>query len=111
MKGYYKFVILLVLLLAAGLFAVVKLTGTDDFSQNNYDVLLLNEIAHKMVLDDMPPENTALKREYVILDRNGNVIYDNRSDCSEVITVETAMQKRYPYTYIIENGDSQKVCC
>ena len=104
MKGYYKFVILLVLLLAAGLFAVVKLTGTDDFSQNNYDVLLLNEIAHKMVLDDMPPENTALKREYVILDRNGNVIYDNRSDCSEVITVETAMQKRYPYTYIIENN-------
>lgn len=95
---------LLVLLLAAGLFAVVKLTGTDDFSQNNDDVLLLNEIAHKMVLDDMPPENTAPEREYVILDRNGNVIYDNRSDRSEVITVETAMQRCYPYTYITENN-------
>lgn len=104
MKGYYRFMVLLVLLLAAGLFAVVKLTGTDDFSQNNYDVLLLNEIAHKMVLDDMLPENTAPEREYVILDINGNVIYDNRSDFSEVITVETAMQKRYPYTYIIENN-------
>ena len=104
MKGYYKFVILLVLLLAAGLFAVVKLTGTDDFSQNNYDVLLLNEIAHKMVLDDMPPENTAPEREYVILDINGNVIYDNRSDRSEAITVETAMQRRYSYTYITENN-------
>ncbi len=96
------FIVLLVLLLAAGLFAVVKFTGTDDFSQNNDDVLLLNEIAHKMVLDDMPPENT--EREYVILDINGNVIYDNRSNCSEVITVETAMQKLYPYTYIIENN-------
>ena len=98
------FIVLLVLLLAAGLFAVVKFTGTDDFSQNNDDVLLLNEIAHKMVLDDMPPENTASEREYVILDVNGNVIYDNRSDRSEVITVETAMKRCYPYTYITENN-------
>ena len=96
--------ILAVLLLAAGLFTVVKLTGTDDFSQNNYDVLLLNEIAHKMVIDDMPPEKTAPQREYVILDINGNAVYDNRSDASEAITVETAMKRRYPYTYIIENN-------
>lgn len=95
---------LLVLLLAAGLFVVVKLTGTDDFSQNNEDVLLLNEIAHKMVLDHMPPETTAPEREYVILDRNGNVIYDNRSDRSEAITVETAMKRRYSYIYITENN-------
>lgn len=104
MKVYYRFMVLLVLLLAAGLFAVVKITGTDDFSQNNDDVLLLNEIAHKMVLDDRPPENTAPEREYVILDRNGNAIYDNRSDRSETITVETAMKRRYPYTYIIEKN-------
>lgn len=104
MKQYCKFMVLFVLLLAAGLFAVVKLTGTDDFSQNNEDVLLLNEIAHKMVPDDMPPENTALEREYVILDRNGNVIYDHRSDRSEAITIETAMKRRYPYTYIIEKN-------
>lgn len=104
MKGHYRFMVLLVLLLAVGLFAVVKFIGTDDFSQNNYDVLLLNEIAHKMVPDDMPPENTAPEREYVVLDINGNIIYDNRSDRSEAITVETAMQKRYPYTYIIENN-------
>lgn len=95
---------LLVLLFAAGLFAVVKITGTDDFSQNKDDVLLLNEIAHKMALDGMPPDNTVSEREYVILDRNGNVSYDNRSDCLEAITVETAMQKRYPYTYMIENN-------
>ncbi len=104
MKGYCRFIALIVLLLAAGLFAVVKLTGTDDFSQNNDDVLLLNEIAHKMVLDDKPPENIAPEREYVILDINGNVIYDNRSHRSEAITVETAMQRRYPYTYITENN-------
>ena len=104
MKGYCRFIALLVLLLAAGLFAVVKLTGTDDFSQNNDDVLLLNEIAHKTVLDDKPPENIVPEREYVILDRNGNVIYDNRSDRSEAITVETAMQRRYSYIYITENN-------
>ena len=104
MKRYYRFIVFLVLLLAVGLSAVVKITGTDDFSQNNKDVLLLNEISHKMVLDDMPPENTASEREYVILDINGNVLYDNRSDCLEVITVETAMQQRYPYTYITENN-------
>lgn len=95
---------LLVLLLATGLFAVVKLTGTDEFSQNNDDVLLLNEIAHKTVPDDKPPVNIAPEREYVILDRNGNVIYDNRSDRSEAITVETAMQRRYSYIYITENN-------
>ena len=104
MKGYCRFMALLVLLLAAGLFVVVKLTGTDDFSQNNEDVLLLNEIAHKMVLDEMMPEYTASEREYVILDRNGNVIYDNRSDRSEAITVETAMKRRYSYIYITENN-------
>lgn len=104
MKGYYRFMVLLVLLLAVGLLAVWKITGTDNFSQNNKDVLLLNEIAHKMVLDDMPPEKTAQEREYVILDRNGNVIYDNRSDHSEAITVETAIKCRYPYTYITENN-------
>ena len=104
MKRYCSFVVLLVLLLAVGLSVVVKITSTDDFSQNNKDVLLLNEIAHKMVLDDMPPENTASEREYVILDVNGNVIYDNRSDRSEVITVETAMKRCYPYTYITENN-------
>lgn len=104
MKGYCRFMALLVLLLAAGLFAVVKFTGTDDFSQNNDDVLLLNEIAHKTVMDDMSPENTAPEREYVILDIKGNVIYDNRSDRSEAITVETAMQRCYSYTYITENN-------
>ena len=104
MKRYYRFIVLLVLLLAVGLSAVVKLAGTEDFSQNNEDVLLLNEIAHKMIMDDMPPENTDSEREYVILDINGNVLYDNRSDHSEMITVETAMKLRYPYTYIIENN-------
>ena len=104
MKRYYRFIVLLVLLLAVGLSAVVKLVGTEDFSQNNEDVLLLNEIAHKMIMDDMPPENTDSEREYVILDINGNVLYDNRSDHSEMITVETAMKLRYPYTYIIENN-------
>ncbi len=104
MKRYYRFIVLLVLLLAVGLSAVVKLAGTEDFSQNNEDVLLLNEIAHKMIMDDMPPENTDSEREYIILDINGNVLYDNRSDHSEMITVETAMKLRYPYTYIIENN-------
>ena len=70
---------LLVLLLAVGLSAVVKLAGTEDFSQNNEDVLLLNEIAHKMIMDDMPSENTDSEREYVILDINGNVPDRRRS--------------------------------
>ncbi len=49
MKGYYRFLTLLVLLFAVGLSAVWKITGTGDGSQNNEDVLLLNEIAHEMV--------------------------------------------------------------
>ena len=89
MKGYYRFMALLVLLLAVGLSVVWKIAGAGDVSQNNEDALLLNEIAHEMVLYDMPLENTASEREYVILDRTGNVIYDNRFDPSEAVTVET----------------------
>ena len=104
MKRYYRFAIFLILLLTVGLLAVIKLTDTDNGFVANDDVILLNEIAHKAASGDVPSDNTAQAREYVILDINGNVLFDNRSDRSEVPTVETAIQRRYPYNYIIKNN-------
>ena len=100
MKNYYRFAVFLILLLAAGLFAAVRLTGTDSGFAGNDDVIFLNEIAHKAVSGEILPQ----EREYVILDINGNTIFDDRTDRSEVLTVETAIKKRYPYTYITESG-------
>lgn len=104
MKRYYRFAVFLILLLTIGLLAVIKLTDTDNGFVANDDVILLNEIAHKAASGDVPSDNTAQAREYVILDINGNVLFDNRSDRSEVPTVETAIQRRYPYNYIIKNN-------
>ena len=104
MKRYYRFAIFLILLLTVGLLAVIRLTGSDNGFVGNGDVLLLNEIAHKAANGDMLPGETASEREYVILDENGNILFDNRSDSSDRLTVETAMKKSYPYTYIIKNG-------
>lgn len=104
MKGYYKIAILLVLLLTVGLFAVLKITDTNRIPTDSNDVILLNEIVHKVASGDIPSEDTVQTREYVILDINGNTLFDNRSDRSEVLTVETAIQKHYSYNYIIENN-------
>ncbi len=103
MKGYYRIAALLVLLLTVGLFAVLKITDTNRIPSDSNDVILLNEIAHKAASGDIPSEDTEAAREYVILDINGNTLFDNRSDRSEVLTVETAIQKHYSYNYIIEN--------
>lgn len=103
MRRYFGLAALLALLLAAGLFAVLKLTDSKDTADDSRDVLLLNEIAHRAALGETPSEDTARGREYVILDANGGTIFDSRADRSEALTVETAIQRRYPYTYIIKN--------
>ncbi len=102
MKRYYRFAALLIILLTVGLFAVIKLTNTDKDFVGNDDVIFLNETAHKAASGDIPSEDA--EREYVILDINGNTLFDSRRDTSEVLTVETAIQKRYPYNYVIKNN-------
>ena len=104
MKRYYRFAIILILLLTVGLIAVIRLTGSDNGFVGNGDVIILNEIAHKAASGDITCVDTPQEREYVILDSNGNTLFDTRSDHSEVLTVETAIQKRYPYNYIIKNN-------
>lgn len=103
MKRYYRFAIFLILMLTIGLIAVIRLTGSDNGFVGNDDVVFLNETAHRAT-GDIPSEDTSQKREYVILDSNGNTLFDNRIDRSEVLTVETAIQRRYPYTYIKKNN-------
>ncbi len=104
MKGFYRIAILLVMLLTVGLFAVLKITDTNKTPTDSNDVIWLNETAHKAASGDIPSEDTVQTREYVILDINGNTLFDNRSDRSEVLTVETAIKKRYSYSYIIKNN-------
>lgn len=104
MKRYYRFAVFLILLLIVGLIAVIKLTDTDGGFVGNVDVIFLNEIAHKAASGDIPSDGTAQAREYVILDINGHTLFDTRSDRSETLTVETAIQRRYPYGFIIKNG-------
>lgn len=104
MRRYYRAAVLLMLLLAAGLIAVVKLTAAHNDTAGSEDVLFLNEIAHKAAEGDIPTESGSQTREFVILDSNGSTLFDNRRDRSEKLTAETAVRNRLPYTYIIRNG-------
>ncbi|MBQ5312157.1 MAG: HAMP domain-containing histidine kinase [Oscillospiraceae bacterium] len=104
MKNYYRALFIIIILLAVGLIAVLKLTDTAGIASDNDDVLLLNGLSHRTAAGDIPTGDAYQGREYVILDANGNILYDNRTDKTESITVQTAMQMHYPYTYITENS-------
>ncbi len=107
MKNYYKFAVLLIILFAAGIAALAAATAkTSDYSANEQDVVLLNEIAQ--TVGQHPDEPDVISgmgsgSDFIILDTQGNTVYDTRSN-GEHITVETAIKKRYPYKYIISDG-------
>ena len=104
MKSYYRAVLLMAVMLIIGLIAVLKITDTKSIPADSNDVILLNELSHTAAAGVIPSPDAPQGREYVILDANGNILYDNRSDKTESITVQTAMQMHYPYTYITDGS-------
>ncbi|MCR5228423.1 MAG: HAMP domain-containing histidine kinase [Eubacterium sp.] len=111
MKSYIKIVIVVASVYLIGVILLIIVTGNLTSGNNGTkgEVSALNDIARTAeykqsdlsVLDEY---NYGF--DYVIVDMTQNILYTNSSrDLSQVkITVETAIQNRYPYIYL-KSGD------
>ena len=111
MKSYIKIVIVVASVYLIGVILLIIVTGNLTSGNNGTkgEVSALNDIARTAesnqsdlsVLDEYNYDF-----DYVIVDMTQNILYTNSSrDLSqEKITVETAIQNRYPYIYL-KSGD------
>lgn len=111
MKSYIKIVIVVASVYLIGVILLIIVTGNLTSGNNGTkgEVSALNDIARTAesnqsdlsVLDEYNYDF-----DYVIVDMTHNILYTNSSrDLSqEKITVETAIQNRYPYIYL-KSGD------
>jgi len=103
MKSYIRITVLTAVLFLVGiiLFAVLtSRTVTQDTSRQT--ITALNDIArtaetHRTELDTLG--NMGYDDDFVILDMTDNMLYSN-APVNDKLTVETAIQKRYPYQYL-----------
>ena len=107
MKSYIRITVLTAVIFLVGilLFAVLtSKTVTQDTSRKT--ITALNDIArtaetHRTELDTLG--NMGYDGSFVILDMTDNVLYSNTA-VNDKLTVETAIQKRYPYQYLKDDS-------
>ena len=107
MKSYIRITVLTAVIFLVGilLFAVMtSKTVTQDTSRQT--ITTLNDIArtaetHRTELDTLG--NMGYDGDFVILDMTDNVLYSNTT-ANNKLTVETAIQKRYPYQYLKDDS-------
>ncbi|WP_294472027.1 HAMP domain-containing sensor histidine kinase [uncultured Ruminococcus sp.] len=107
MKSYIRITVLtaVIFLVSIILFAVLtSKTVTQDTSRQT--ITALNDIArtaetHRTELDTLG--NMGYDGSFVILDMTDNVLYSN-APVNDKLTVETAIQKRYPYQYLKDDS-------
>ena len=107
MKSYIRITVLAAVIFLAGiiLFAVLtSKTVTQDTSRQT--ITALNDIArtaetHRTELDTFG--NMGYDGSFVILDMTDNVLYSN-APVNDKLTVEKAIQKRYPYQYLKDDS-------
>ena len=108
MKHYIRITILAAVLFLAGaviLIASLRRKNVQDISREN--IIILNDIAytaeaHRSDLYILNSHGYGV--DFVILDNNDNVICSQTADdiTCEKLSVETAIQKRYPYRYLTD---------
>ena len=107
MKSYIRITVLTAVIFLAGiiLFAVLtSRTVTQETSRQT--ITALNDIArtaeaHRSELD--PLGDIGYDGGFVILDMTDNVLYSN-APVNDKLTVEKAIQKRYPYQYLKDDS-------
>ena len=107
MKNYIRITVLTAVIFLAGiiLFAVMtSKTVTQDTLRQT--ITALNDIArtaetHRTELDTLG--YTEYDGDFVILDMTDNVLYSN-TGVNDDLTVEKAIQKRYPYQYLKDDS-------
>ena len=107
MKSYIRITVLTAVIFLAGIILFAVLTSrnvTQDTSRKT--ITALNDIArtaetHRTELDTLG--NMGYDGSFVILDMTDNVLYSN-APVNDKLTVETAIQKRYPYQYLKDDS-------
>ena len=107
MKSYIRITVLTAVIFLAGIILLAVLTSktvTQDTSRQT--ITALNDIArtaetHRTELDTLG--NMGYDGSFVILDMTDNVLYSN-APVNDKLTVETAIQKRYPYQYLKDDS-------
>ncbi|MBE6872824.1 MAG: HAMP domain-containing histidine kinase [Ruminococcus albus] len=107
MKSYIRITVLTAMIFLVGIILLAVLTSktvTQDTSRQT--ITALNDIArtaeaHRSELDILSGNN--YNGDFVILDMTDNVLYSN-TDEKDKLTVEKAIQKRYPYQYLKDDS-------
>lgn len=107
MKSYIRITALTAVIFLVGILLLAVLTSktvTQDTSRQT--ITALNDIArtaeeHRSELDILSGNN--YNGDFVILDMTDNVLYSN-TDEKDKLTVEKAIQKRYPYQYLKDDS-------
>ncbi|EGC02474.1 ATPase/histidine kinase/DNA gyrase B/HSP90 domain protein [Ruminococcus albus 8] len=107
MKSYIRITVLTAVIFLVGIILLAVLTSktvTQDTSRQT--ITALNDIArtaeaHRSKLDILSGNN--YNGDFVILDMTDNVLYSN-TDEKDKLTVEKAIQKRYPYQYLKDDS-------
>lgn len=107
MKSYIRITVLTAVIFLVGIILLAVLnskTVTQDTSRQT--ITALNDIArtaeaHRSELDILSGNN--YNGDFVILDMTDNVLYSN-TDEKDKLTVEKAIQKRYPYQYLKDDS-------
>ena len=103
MKSYIRITILTAVIFLAGIILFAVLTsGTVTQDTSRKTITALNDIArtaetHRTELDTLG--DMGYDGNFVILDMTDNVLYSNTA-VDDKLTVETAIQKRYPHQYL-----------
>ena len=109
MKNYIRMIVLISLLLGVALLAFVIIANQTDaasFGVSGENIVTLNRITayaeeHK---DDLSAfDNADFDADFIIIDNENDLIYSH-SDKINDISIEKAIQNRYPYRYLSYNN-------
>ena len=105
MKSYIRITVLTAVLFLVSILLFAVLTSK-TVTTSRQTITALNDIArtaetHRTELDTLG--NMGYDGSFVILDMTDNVLYSN-APVNDKLTVETAIQKRYPYQYLKDDS-------
>ena len=109
MKNYVRVIIIMCIAFVVGIIGFSIATGAplDDYSERNVDILQLNDIREtvKKNWDNLLILNEQdFGAEFVVLDNENNILYSSTSATEDtVLTVEEAVKRRYPYSYVVKD--------
>lgn len=110
MKNYARVVIIVCIIFFVGIigFSIAAGANLDDYSESYVDILQLNDIRETAKKNWNNLQNLDEKdfgADFVVLDNENNILYSSIYTAEDTtLTVEDAVNRRYPYSYVIKDG-------